>query len=184
MITFESLTEKQKLAVQYIKQGKNVFVTSKAGCGKSYLLQYLKKELGDNVAFCAPTGVSAINIGGITLHSFFKLGNVSLPLEKILEGCQKSIVVKNNILKLETLIIDEISMVPSSVLEYIEYLCRTIKEDKRIFGGVQIVALGDFLQLPPILDPYKNDKLCFKSHIWKTLKLETVLLTEVKRQKI
>lgn len=181
------LTKDQKLAFDIVESGENVFITGKAGTGKSFLTNYIiecLKKTDKNVMITAPTGIAALNIGGVTAHRAFgipiDLGGISqmdaIPLEKKLKFVSG----------LDVLIIDEISMLRYDIFNYIINMLSPVKDK------VQIILVGDFLQLPPVLTSnekmayeklYKGSPLyAFESRYWKSLDFKTTMLTTVKRQ--
>lgn len=128
----------------------NIFVTGKAGTGKSSLLQYFKLNTKKRIAVLAPTGVAALNVGGQTIHSFFKIPPEFLTRDKLKLSPQTATVIRH----LDTLVIDEISMVRADLMDAIDYLCRQALSSIQPFGGLQIVMFGDLYQIPPIVqDP-------------------------------
>lgn len=170
------------------RTNKNFFVTGRAGTGKSTLLDLFKRTTGKNVVVLAPTGVSALNVGGQTIHSFFKLPprithydeiKVWFPLKKIAA-------------KLDTLVIDEISMVRADLLDLIDYVLRLHRGRDQPFGGVQLILFGDPYQLPPViatqeerawLDVRYQSPYFFSAHALKPpYELEKIELTKVYRQ--
>lgn len=177
------LTKSQKEAMNLLLKGQNVFLTGEAGTGKSFLLnQFVTKVRHKNVLLTAPTGIAALNINGATLHRTFHLATDIVGLAK--EPTENSIsdVVK----KADILIIDEISMCRLDVFEKV--LKSILKADKKI----QVVLVGDFLQLPPVLvnkekevyEGFHGKKIfAFESDLWKEFNFLTKQLTEVVRQK-
>lgn len=139
---------------------RNIFLTGKAGTGKTTFLHRLKKESLKRIVVVAPTGVAAINAKGVTIHSFFQLpfgpilpGNTNSPDSSF---AKKFSGTKINIIKsLDLLIIDEISMVRSDVLDGIDQVLRRYRDRNRPFGGVQLLMIGDLQQLSPVI---KNDE--------------------------
>lgn len=128
---------------------KHIFLTGKAGTGKSTLLQYFRSHTLKNLAVVAPTGVAAVNIAGETLHGFFKFPIGITQEEASKKGKSQH---KNKLYtELETLIIDEISMVRADLLDCVDVFLRSARESFFPFGGVQIVMIGDLYQLPPVL---------------------------------
>jgi len=200
-------TEQKQEGDEKIMTKKNVFITGSAGTGKSYILKYIKESLMDqqvNVGVCAPTGVAAINVNGSTLHSFFGIGLGKGSLPSLLRKVRRSNAAMKRIKDTDVLIIDECSMLSSDLLETLDIVAKTIREnDEQSFGGMQVIAFGDFFQLPPIYIP---DELaqshnhmdssfdqthdpnwrpyCFNSPIWSSLGLSKniVELEEVQRQ--
>lgn len=136
------LTKSQNEAMDLLLKGQNVFLTGEAGTGKSFLLnQFVTKVRHKNVLLTAPTGIAALNINGATLHRTFHLATDIVGLAQEPSETSISDVVK----KADILIIDEISMCRLDVFEKV--LKSILKADRK----VQIVLVGDFLQLPPVL---------------------------------
>ena len=129
-----------------VEQGEHLFITGRAGTGKSTLLSLLKRTTKKNAVVLAPTGLAALNVGGQTIHSFFKLAPKMVPPEELTKR-------KNHRFykKLKLLIIDEISMVRADLIDCMDIFLRNNIEDPRPFGGVQIVFFGDLFQLPPVV---------------------------------
>lgn len=177
------LTPSQEQAIKLLDAGFNVFLTGKAGTGKSFLVDYfVEKHPEKNIIKCAPTGVAALNIGGATIHRTFGVPLSVLDHHGACTSQEKLDVLK----KADVILIDEISMCRIDVFEYV------IRSLKRIgIGNKQLVLVGDFYQLPPVLtdkdklaftDLYGNKLYAFESDMWSSSNLITVELTEVKRQ--
>jgi len=170
---------------------KNIFITGRAGTGKSTLLNYFHKNTGKNVVILAPTGVAAVNVGGQTIHSFFHFKpNVTLAAikKKKATGKEKTSIYK----KLTTIVIDEVSMVRADLLDCVDKFLRLNgPNSKRPFGGVQMIFIGDFYQLPPVVPSAERE--IFRSHyaspfffsakVFPQLELEFIELEKVYRQK-
>ncbi len=141
------LSEEYKYVLDEIeKTNNNLFVTGKAGTGKSTLLQLFKHTTKKKIVVLAPTGVAALNVGGQTIHSFFGFAPRILQKSEIKKRFQRKLYTN-----IEVLIIDEISMVRADVIDNIDYFLRLNREINRPFGGVQIVFFGDLFQLPPVI---------------------------------
>jgi hypothetical protein len=132
-------------AINAVESGESVFITGAAGTGKSTLLGYIRDKIKSQYAVVAPTGVAALNVGGQTIHSFFKFPPAYISPESITGN--DSVLFQ----KLGTLIIDEISMVRADVLEGIHLHLSRSRGNAKPFGGVQVVLFGDPYQLPPVV---------------------------------
>ncbi len=143
-----------QLAKECIKEtGCNIFLTGKAGTGKTTFLQKLKKKSSKRIIVTAPTGVAAINAGGVTLHSFFQLPfGPYLPDRTRSYSQYRFSREKISIIKsLDLLIIDEISMVRADLLDGVDSVLRRYRRSNLPFGGVQLLMIGDIFQLPPVV---------------------------------
>ena len=142
-----------QLAYDYLETTNTVvFLTGKAGTGKTTFLQNLRQTSKKKLAIVAPTGVAALNAGGMTIHSFFQLSfGPIIPSGKAKQEVYYSDEKKELLASLELLIIDEVSMVRPDVLDQIDLILRTIKESSHPFGGVQLLLIGDLSQLSPII---------------------------------
>jgi hypothetical protein len=163
-----------------------VFVTGNAGTGKSTLIQYLRSVLNLRLAVVAPTGVAALNVEGVTIHSLFHLP------PKIHEDDDIKLVDDRKLYqKLELLIIDEVSMVRCDLMDSIDKFLRKIRSNALPFGGVQLLLVGDLFQLPPVAPSHEWAVLSakgyaspyfFSSFSLQRTFLESVELSDVQRQ--
>ena len=165
MTTPETYDEKQELASEFVlKTFANVFVTGKAGTGKTTFLRKIQHNTLKKTVVAAPTGVAAINAGGMTLHSLFQLPfNAFIPtldrvpanfvnIKTLFEGFKFSKAKIELLKELELLIIDEVSMLRCDTLDCIDTILRTVrKKQNEAFGGVQVLFIGDLYQLPPVV---------------------------------
>lgn len=155
-----------KLAYEFIENtGKNLFLTGRAGTGKTTFLRYITTHSFKRSVVVAPTGVAAINAGGVTIHSFFQLpfGPI-LPDSINQEQNQKHFLKLNrekiNIIKsLDLLIIDEVSMVRADLLDGIDKVLRRYRNRNNPFGGLQLLLIGDLHQLPPVVKEEERELL-------------------------
>ncbi|RMG40096.1 MAG: DNA topoisomerase I [Candidatus Dadabacteria bacterium] len=164
-----------------------IFITGRAGTGKSTFIDLLRRELTRNFAVVAPTGVAALNVGGQTIHSFFRFPPRPVDPEKITPVRGGEIYRK-----LELLIIDEISMVRADLLDGIDRFLRINgRQRNKAFGGVQIVGVGDLFQLPPVVSTeeeslYINDKYespyFFSAECLQQTGISTIEFTRIFRQ--
>lgn len=147
------LGEEQKAAYQAMcRLQDNLFITGKAGTGKSFLLQYfIQHHSKDQIAVVAPTGVAALNVGGQTIHSLFSMKPCTQDITD--EELVKKISDKNReiLANLRTLVIDEVSMVSADIMDMIDAKLKRIRDSNEPFGGCQIIAFGDLYQLPPVI---------------------------------
>ena len=136
--------------------GQNVFITGKAGTGKSTFLEYLRANTAKSMVVLAPTGVAALNVHGQTIHSFFKFKpSITLDTVRVLSNSSRQEIYKN----IDMSVIDEISMVRADLLDCIDkFLKLNRNETRKPFGGVQMVFIGDLYQLPPVVK-YNERKL-------------------------
>lgn len=126
----------------------NILILGPAGTGKSTFVNYLKSASKKRVVCACPTAVSALNVGGQTIHSLFQIQ----PRDFIMMDLLKLKAKPRNVLNAtDVLIIDEISMVAPDLLDAMDYLCRAARHNNEPFGGIQIVAIGDLFQLPPVI---------------------------------
>lgn len=178
-----SLTAEQQSVIDAIEQGHNVLITGVAGTGKSYIVNHIKKEF--DAALTATTGIAALNIGGSTIHSWSGVGIAKMPPEMIagkIMGQWFMEPVRIRIEKCQKLVIDEVSMLNCHILNAIDTVFQMVRGNDLPFGGIQIIALGDFLQLPPVSKQDDPQEFCFKSPIWHQAKFKTYHLTKVFRQ--
>ena len=171
--------------------GRNCFLTGMAGTGKSTLLKQFIGQSFRKVDVAAPTGVAALNVGGMTIHRFCGMllgpqpGQSNEDYFALLERDPRRSILAgfNRVRRCEVLVIDEISMLPGRQLEFVEFLFRRLRGRDEPFGGCQVIATGDFLQLPPVRtsdgEPYD---WAFQAPAWETGEFKTVMLETVRRQ--
>jgi len=161
-----ALSQDQEKALQWLRSGENVFLTGGAGSGKSHLVREYRKEVdSDSLPVLASTGVAAVLLGGRTFHSFFGLGILEGGARATFEKAIKNSKLLARIKKVEGVIIDEISMISGTALEVAEMIARTARESELPWGGMRIIAVGDFAQLPPV-GPGTQKDWCFRSPVW------------------
>ncbi len=171
---------KQETALELLKNSKdNIFLTGAPGTGKSYLInKYVEwmLENGEEPVLTASTGIAALNIRGKTLHSWGGLRDDhpidESDVDQIIQGYSYE-----NYISTRTLIIDEISMVSASLLENINLIAKRIRGDHRFMGGIRVIVVGDFFQLPPV-----KGRFAFESEDWNEADFTVCYLHESKRQ--
>ncbi|MBR5433502.1 MAG: AAA family ATPase, partial [Bacteroidales bacterium] len=187
---------------------KSVFLTGKAGTGKTTLLKTIVEHTHKSIVIVAPTGIAALNAGGVTIHSMLQLPPACyapaldfkeneipfavLPLRKVPKEVSKMAGWKRNVIKkMELLVIDEVSMLRADLLDAIDTALRSIRRQRNLpFGGVQVLYIGDMLQLPPIvkndewnfLKQYYNSMYFFDAHVLKNNKPLVLELEKIYRQ--
>ncbi|MCH3883963.1 helix-turn-helix domain-containing protein [Tenacibaculum aquimarinum] len=184
-----------ELALQFIeKTDRNLFITGKAGTGKTTFLHKIKSESLKRMVIVAPTGVAAINAKGVTIHSFFQMPFGPILPNQIAKTNQqrKFSRTKIDIIKsLDLVIIDEISMVRADLLDGIDQVMRRYKNRNKVFGGAQVLMIGDLQQLAPVVRPnewsllqqYYNTVYFFSSQAYQEANVVSIELKHIYRQK-
>ncbi|MCB1278338.1 PIF1 family ATP-dependent DNA helicase [Prosthecobacter sp.] len=174
-----------------VRQGRNVLLTGQAGTGKSTLLRNELEHAGNDVAVTASTGIAALNIGGSTLHRWSgmmlgpKRGDDPREfLRELMRDKRQSVRAgMDRIRACRLLVLDEVSMLSGVTLEFFDLLCRTVRRDDAPFGGIQIIATGDYLQLPPVrINPSEPYDWAFQTEAWQRANFAVIHLTKVHRQ--
>ena len=204
----EQISDAASYALKFINQtNRSIFLTGRAGTGKTTLLKEIVKTTFKNTAIVAPTGIAALNAGGVTIHSLFQLPfaafiptsnstlnhsqNIRLEDQNTLRRHFKMSGLKKSVLRnLELLIIDEVSMLRPDLLDAMDFMLQTVRKISQPFGGIQVLYIGDLLQLPPVI---KNDewavlrnfyegKFFFHSHVVRRQPPLYIELTKIYRQ--
>ncbi|UOE41498.1 helix-turn-helix domain-containing protein [Chryseobacterium suipulveris] len=181
---------------------RSIFLTGKAGTGKTTFLNDFVKRTRKKHIVVAPTGIAAINAGGVTIHSMFGLplrtfaptteridGNLAMNIADLMHHFRYRKEKLKLLREIEIIIIDEVSMLRADVLDMMDFSLRHVRRNQQKFGGVQMLFIGDLYQLPPvvrdenILNQYYNSPFFFESLALKELPLITIELTTVYRQK-
>lgn len=186
-------------AERILNMGSNLFVTGNAGAGKTYLIKEFAKNSDKNVALCATTGIAALNLGGETIHRFMGIGIASRPEQadriigkwsKIKRSKKPWDKAKWSLMNsVDVIVIDEASMLRRDQFELIEAVLSGVKNNGLPFGGVQIILVGDFCQLPPVVTtqdrsryPDLAEPYCFQSDMWNYCNFKSINLTTNYRQ--
>ncbi|MDO8560845.1 MAG: AAA family ATPase [bacterium] len=189
------MTQSQALSI--LQTGANVFLTGEPGSGKTHTINeyvaYLRAR-GIESAITASTGIAATHIGGMTIHSWSGIG-IKTKLDKYeLDAIASREYVTKRVRRTKILIIDEVSMLPPETLSMVDAVCREIKQNTEPFGGIQIVLVGDFFQLPPIMKietknsrqtaliEESSDRFAYDSPAWKRTSPVICYLAEQYRQ--
>ena len=170
-----SLSPDQSAVIQSVREGRNVLITGPGGTGKSFLLWQLQRHF--DIEICGSTGVAAVNVGGVTLHSWAGLGLADRPAIVLADNVRNNKKALQRIMHTKILAIDEISMVSAELLGKLDEVFRYLRNSDEPFGGMQILAIGDFLQLPPV-----HGDFAFESDIWTNANFKVHVLTNVFRQ--
>ncbi|OBZ89515.1 ATP-dependent DNA helicase pfh1 [Choanephora cucurbitarum] len=178
--------EQQRVFDMVVHAHQSLFFTGSAGTGKSVLLRAiidrLRSQYGSQLAVTASTGIAACNINGCTLHSFGGIGIGQDSADQLYHKVLNSKRAKERWIETTVLIIDEISMVDADLFDKLNIIAKRIRRNDKPFGGMQIVVTGDFFQLPPV-NPNKVSKFAFEANAWQEAITQTVMLTQVFRQK-
>lgn len=182
--------------LQHTRQ--SIFLTGKAGTGKSTFLRYITAHTHKKFVVLAPTGIAAVNVGGVTLHSFFRIpfkpitpDDPDFKPDRIKQRMKYPGSLVKLIREVELIIIDEISMVRADIIDFVDLLLRTYSGNQREpFGGKQLLLVGDVFQLEPVLSgdmrdilrKYYRDAFFFSAHVFERMRLVPIELRKIYRQ--
>lgn len=204
----ENFSREATYVLQFINETKqSIFLTGKAGTGKTTLLKEIVSSTHKNTVIVAPTGIAALNAGGVTIHSFFHFPLAAFipdatnpPIFSEYVKFENRVSIKKHFrmsnmrrslfLNLELLIVDEVSMLRADVLDAMDFMLQTIRRNNKPFGGVQLLFIGDLLQLPPVvkneewevLRRYYEGSYFFHSHVIQSNPPLYIELDKVYRQ--
>lgn len=180
-----NLNTDQQAAIEMLHSPENVFLTGAAGTGKSFLLRRYLEESGDDVALLASTGAAALVLGGRTFHSFFNLWNFQAGLsEMVASAIQNPYRLTERLSRYSTIVIDEVSMLDEKTMQAGERVARAILDPGKAWGGLRVVAVGDFCQLPPVQPGRRRNEpieWVFDAEIWKGSGFKQVSLNQIMR---
>lgn len=175
------LSPEQERALELLRSGENVFLTGGAGSGKSYLIRHFMQELNlKETPILASTGAAAVLLGGRTFHSFFGLGIMEGGADATYERASKDGKLLNRLRNVEGVIIDEISMIPGAALMIAEALAQKARDSKLPWGGMRVISVGDFAQLPPVTRSGPRD-WAFLNEVWNRSGFQVCLLSHNQR---
>ena len=175
----------QARALEILKTGANVFLTGEPGAGKTYVInQYIAwlEAAGLHVAVTASTGIAATHIGGMTIHSWSGVGARDTINQYDLDQIMTREKVVKRIKKAQVLIIDEISMIDGVMLDMVDVIARTARQKGDAFGGLQVIFVGDFFQLPPVTKMGNMMRYGFESRAWENARPLVCYLSDQFRQ--
>jgi ATP-dependent DNA helicase PIF1 len=175
----------QDRALDILKSGANVFLTGEPGAGKTYVInQYINylEAAGLSVAVTASTGIAATHIGGMTIHSWSGVGIKDYLTPQDLDAISGRERIVKRVKAAQVLVIDEISMLDGKILNSVNKILQTIRSSEEPFGGIQVVCIGDFFQLPPVTRQGDIMTYSFMSEAWLSLKPLICYLSEQHRQ--
>lgn len=175
----------QEQSLQMLKTGANVFLTGEPGSGKTFVInKYIAwlEACRVKVAVTASTGIAATHIGGMTIHSWSGVGARDTLSHYDLEHITTQKKVIDKVKKAHVLIIDEISMLDGKMLDMVNIVCKTVRGSADPFGGLQVVFVGDFFQLPPIAKMGEVMRYAFESRAWEEARPLVCYLSEQFRQ--
>lgn len=176
------LTDQQSQALEILRSGENVFLTGGAGSGKSFLIRHFMRELDiKTMPILASTGAAAVLLGGRTFHSFFGLGIMDGGPDATYERASKDSRLMARLRKVEGVIIDEVSMIPGSALMIAEALAQKARDSRLPWGGMRMIVVGDFAQLPPVAKNPSERDWCFSNAVWANSGFQSLLMTHNKR---
>jgi ATP-dependent DNA helicase PIF1 len=168
-----------------VYEEKSVFITGKAGAGKSMLLRKIINALNFKRVFVtASTGVAALQVGGTTLHTFLGVGLATSPIDNLIKKAKANKNTRERLKKCEVLVIDEVSMIKPDFFIKCDLIMRAVRRCDFPFGGVQLVLCGDFFQLPPITksEELEEFEFLFETNSWKEKVEEIIVLNKIWRQ--
>ena len=177
------MTQDQALTI--LKSGVNVFLTGEPGSGKTYTvnryINYLRRH-DIEVAITASTGIAATHIGGVTIHSWSGIGIKTYISKYDLDNLASNEYVYKRLDAARVLILDEISMLAAETLEAVDQVCRAVRKKDQPFGGLQVIFVGDFFQLPPVNKQNEPTRFAFESRAWAMSEVRVCYLSEQHRQ--
>lgn len=184
------LNHKQQIAFDLVLKGENCFISGPGGVGKSFLTRKIVDSFPDSTVVLAPTGIAALNIGGATIHSAFKFPFSIMGKQHYARINPKAAELFDKDGPVRRIIIDEVSMVRQDVFTLINEQLKRIRRISKPFGGIQVIVVGDFFQLPPVVTSkeesayYKfyDSQFAFAGETWSTGEFHYIELDQVMRQ--
>lgn len=185
----KEMNTEQAAFIDLAKKGHNIFLTGQGGTGKSYVLSHFMNEVKTKtVALTAMTGCAALLLAdsgqkATTLHSWASVGLAKDPVSKLISSIRKSSRSMKRWLLTDILIVDEVSMMPPDFFEKLDAIGKKIRNSHKPFGGIQLIFVGDFYQLPPVSRESVTIEFIFETVLWSTIGFKIVDLKTIMRQK-
>lgn len=181
------MNREQESALNAVLKGHNIFLTGQGGTGKSFLIGEIKdafSDAGRNLAITATTGCAALLLGhgAKTIYSWASVGLAKEPASKLVSFIRRGGKGLRRWLTTDALIIDEVSMMTPELFEKLDIIGKAIRMNPKPFGGIQLILVGDFFQLPPVYTDGQETKFMFESQIWAQSVQRTIELTQIMRQ--
>lgn len=176
-----TLNPGQKEAMDFLCSDQNVFLTGHAGTGKSFVIREFQKSLLYPLPVLASTGAAAVLIDGRTFHGYFGLGIMEGGVQRTIKKAIQNNRVQTRLNKDHTIIIDEISMIHADAFEAANQIAQAVRENDAPFGGMRLIVVGDFLQLPPVTGYGQKVQWLFNTELWQAMDFKTAYLTETMR---
>lgn len=183
------LNHEQSQAMKQVHTGRNLYISGSGGVGKSFLLKEIYRQFKDTTIVVTPTGISALNVGGATIHRTFQFP-IHILTSRDYKVTEKLTKLLGKDSPVKRIIIDEISMVRADTITAIDQTLRKVRRHSKPFGGLQMIMVGDFFQLPPVVskneyeiyNKYWQSNYAFGTEAWSYLDLEHVELKQIMRQ--
>jgi uracil-DNA glycosylase len=181
------MNKEQEAALKAVLKGHNIFLTGQGGTGKSFLVGKIKdafSDAGRTLAITATTGCAALLLGhgAKTIYSWASVGLAKEPASKLVSFIRRGGKGLRRWLTTDALIIDEVSMMTPELFEKLDIIGKAIRMNSKPFGGIQLILVGDFFQLPPVYTDGQETKFMFESQIWAQTVQQTIELTQIMRQ--
>ena len=180
-----ALTKEQATVIQAATKGHSIFLTGAAGTGKSFVVKELIRTFPDEGLHpTSSTGISSVQLGGVTVHSFVGIGNSAAPYNVLIMRVLNNSPAIKRIRGAKTLLLDEASMISLRMFELLNKIFQHVGANDHSFGGIQLILIADFCQLAPVPNSHDDGKYCFLSNLWTVVfpSSHCFLLTEVFRR--
>lgn len=180
--TEDTLSPEQSHALEMLNSGENVFLTGGAGSGKSYVIRHFMRDFDPKeMPILASTGAAAVLVGGRTFHSFFGLGIMDGGFDATVARASRDAKLAARLRRVEGIVIDEVSMIPGEALMAAELLAQQARDSRLPWGGMRVIAVGDFAQLPPVAKYGKDRDWAFQNQVWSASGFTNCMLTHNQR---